>query len=43
MQKEAFVLRSVGIRLRPAGYIIVGNILVENMPREQLLAPSTLF
>lgn len=38
MQKNAFILKSVGITPQPAGCIIIGNILVENMPKEQLLA-----
>lgn len=33
-------LKSVGIPLGPAGCIIIGNILVENMPKEKLLALS---
>lgn len=36
MQKKE--LKSVGIPLGPAGCIIIGNILVENMPKEKLLA-----
>lgn len=38
MQKKE--LKSVGIPLGPAGCIIIGNILVENMPKEKLLALS---
>lgn len=36
--KKAFILKSAGIPLHPAGCIIIGDILVENMPWEKLLA-----
>lgn len=40
MEKKALILKSAGIPLasRPAGCIIIGDILVENMPWEKLLA-----
>lgn len=36
--KKDLIFRSVGIPLQPADCIIIGDILVENMPWEKLLA-----
>lgn len=36
--KKGLILKSTGIPLHPAGCIIIGNILVESMPRDKLLA-----
>lgn len=38
VQKKGFILKSMGISLHPAGCFIIGDILVESMPREKLLA-----
>lgn len=37
-QNEDFFVRSVGTSLQPTGCINIGNVLVENMPAEQLLS-----
>lgn len=35
---RAFDLNSAGIPQHPAGCIVIDTVLLENMPREQLLA-----
>lgn len=42
LQKKALILRSVGKPLHLAGCIIIGDMLVENMPWERLLEYSSV-